>query len=138
MKRITTLFIATALLTSGCTWFSREKSSIDISELTDIATPLATRVNWSKDVGEGTDDEGVRLVVSLDGSTVYVANFGGEIQAVNTQNGSTLWSQDVDMDLGGGPGVGSGLVIVGTTDGDVIALGQSSGNESWRAKVSTA
>ena len=137
MKIRYALLIATILLASGCTWFSREKSSVDVSELTELASPLASAVNWSMDVGEGTDDEGVRLVVSLDGTTVYVANFGGNILAVNAQTGSTLWSKDVDMDLAGGPGAGYGLVIAGSTEGDIVTLSQSNGDELWRAQVST-
>lgn len=137
MNKHFAILILSTLLLSSCSWLSREKSSIEISDLTDLANPLASRVVWNTDVGEGADGEGVRLVVSLDGSTVYVANFGGEIVAVNTQSGSTQWSRDVDVDLAGGPGVGNGLVIAGSIEGDVIALSQSNGGESWRSKVST-
>ena len=69
-------------------------------------------------VGDTVVKEGDWL--SLDGTTVYVANFGGNILAVNAQTGSTLWSKDVDMDLAGGPGAGYGLVIAGSTEGDII------------------
>lgn len=137
MKKLLALLAAITLLNSGCSWFSRVEPAVDISELTELASPLASRVNWSRDVGEGTDEEGVRLVVSLDGSTVYVANYGGTILALNSQSGSTVWSQDAGIDLAGGPGAGNGLVIAGSTEGDVIALSQSGGAESWRATVST-
>ena len=137
MKILLALLAATTLLTSGCSWFSREKPAVDVSELTEIASPLVSSVNWSRDVGEGTDEEGVRLVVSLDGSTVYVANFGGSILALNSQSGSTVWNRDVGTDLGGGPGAGNGLVVTGSTEGEVIALSQSSGAENWRSRVST-
>lgn len=137
MKTRYALLTAMLLLAQGCSWLSRETSSVDVSELTELVNPLASRVNWSADVGEGTDEEGVRLVVSLDGTTVYVANFGGEIRALNAQTGSTLWTRSVDLNLGGGPGAGYGLVIVGSTEGDVVTLSQSNGNELWRAKVST-
>jgi outer membrane protein assembly factor BamB len=111
--------------------------AVDISELTELASPLASRVNWSRDIGEGTDEEGVRLVVSLDGSTLYAANYGGTILALNSQTGSTIWSKDAGIELAGGPGASNGLVIVGSTEGEVIALSQSGGTESWRATVST-
>lgn len=35
----------------------------------------------------------------------------------------------------GGPGVGDGLVVVGSLEGDVIALDAATGTEKWRAKV---
>lgn len=37
--------------------------------------------------------------------------------------------------LAGGPGVGDGLVVIGTLDGQVIALDQNDGTEKWRANV---
>lgn len=36
----------------------------------------------------------------------------------------------------GGPGVGEGLVAIGTLEGEVIALDAATGAEKWRAKVS--
>ncbi|HBK45910.1 MAG TPA: outer membrane protein assembly factor BamB [Xanthomonadaceae bacterium] len=36
----------------------------------------------------------------------------------------------------GGPGVGEGLVVIGSLDGEVIALDADSGAEKWRAQVS--
>lgn len=35
----------------------------------------------------------------------------------------------------GGPGAGDGLVVVGTLDGDVIALNAADGSEKWKAQV---
>ena len=137
MKKLLALPAAAILLTSGCSWFSREEPAVDISELTELASPLASRINWSTDVGEGADEEGVELVVSLDGSVVYVANFGGSILAINSLSGSTIWSKDTGVDLAGGPGAGNGLVLAGSTEGEIIALSQSNGAENWRSSVST-
>lgn len=44
--------------------------------------------------------------------------------------------QKLDWYFTGGPGVGDGLVAVGTLDGQVIALDAATGSEKWRAKVS--
>jgi outer membrane protein assembly factor BamB len=137
MKKLLALLATTTLLTSGCSWFSREEPAVDISELTELASPLASRVNWSTDVGEGADGEGVELVVSLDGSVVYVANFGGNIVAIDSLSGKTIWSKDTGVELAGGPGAGNGLVLAGSTEGDIIALSQSNGAENWRSTVST-
>ena len=137
MKKLLALLATTILLTSGCSWFSREEPAVDISELTELASPLASRVNWSTDVGEGADGEGVELVVSLDGSVVYVAKFGGRIVAINSLTGKTIWNKDTGVDLAGGPGAGNGLVLAGSTEGDIIALSQSNCAENWRSTVST-
>src|SRR5690606_28969172 len=39
------------------------------------------------------------------------------------------------LPLSGGPGVGGGLVVVGSLKGDVIALDADTGAERWRARV---
>jgi outer membrane protein assembly factor BamB len=43
--------------------------------------------------------------------------------------------EKLDWNFSGGPGAGDGLVVVGTLDGQVIALDAASGTEKWRAKV---
>lgn len=43
----------------------------------------------------------------------------------------------IDWRFSGGPGAGDGLVVIGTLDGQVIALDASNGTEKWRAKVSS-
>jgi outer membrane protein assembly factor BamB len=131
------VFLAVVIATPGCSWFRREQSAVDVSELVELANPRAVEVGWNQNSGKGADDHGVTLVASLDGSTVYVAHHNGIINSFNTQTGANLWTQDVDADLGGGPGVGNGLVIVGTTEGEVMALNQTNGSEVWRSRVSS-
>ena len=48
-----------------------------------------------------------------------------------------VWDTETDSPLSGGPGVGDGLVLLGTSDGEVIALGEDDGEIKWRARVSS-
>src|SRR3546814_16665970 len=57
------------------------------------------------------------------------------VQAFDLQTGATLWTFDSDLALSGGPGVGDGLVVVGSLEGDVIAPDAGTGAARWRAKV---
>lgn len=41
----------------------------------------------------------------------------------------------IEWRFSGGPGAGDGLVVIGTLDGQVIALDAGNGTEKWRAKV---
>ena len=131
------ILLATALFTSGCSFFGIEKSAVDVAELVPLAGMQTARVVWNSKLGKGADGKGVKLVASLDGSTLYVAHFDGKVEAVSTSSGASLWKTDLGIQISGGPGVGNGLVISGTTEGEVIALSQSTGSESWRATVST-
>ena len=138
MKTLTHLILFTALLfASGCSFFGIEKSAVDVAELVPVAGMQTARVVWNSDLGKGADGKGVTLVASLDGSTLYVAHVDGKVEAVSASSGASLWKTDMDIQIGGGPGVGDGLVISGGTEGQVVALSQSTGSEIWRSAVST-
>ncbi len=47
----------------------------------------------------------------------------------------TVWRKDTKTLLAGGTGAGDGLVVVGSSEGVVIALNAKDGAERWRAKV---
>ena len=53
------------------------------------------------------------------------------------ETGESVWDTDTDSPLSGGPGVGDGLVLLGTSDGEVLALGDKDGEIRWRARVSS-
>lgn len=136
MKRLTmTVALAAAVATSGCSWLGKETSAVQPAELDKLIDARSSVVNWSRDTGSGTDDLDVKLVATLDGSSVYVADADGNVTAVESNSGSTRWSVDVDLDLRGGPGAGEGLVVVGSSEGDLVALSSTGGQELWRAKL---
>ncbi len=45
--------------------------------------------------------------------------------------------KDLELPVSGGVGVGYGLVLLGTLKGEVIALDSTSGEEKWRARVTS-
>jgi outer membrane protein assembly factor BamB len=74
----------------------------------------------------------------VSGSRVYVANREGYIKALNSSNGKVIWSVEKEgLEISGGPGAGEGLVLVGTSNGEVLALSEQDGSEVWRSRVSS-
>lgn len=136
-KALLLLTVAALTASSGCSWFSRETSAVVVSELTDIVNARTSNVGWKRSLGKGENGVDVKLEPSLSGSSVYVAHRKGGVDAVNTGNGQAAWKHDTDTLLSGGPGAGSGLVIVGGNDGELIALDSAQGSERWRAKLSS-
>src|SRR3546814_15140282 len=57
--------------------------------------------------------------------------------AFDALTGKLLWSVKTKLPLSGGPGVGAGRLVLGSLEGDVIALDADSGAEIWRTKVSS-
>jgi len=56
---------------------------------------------------------------------------------LNRENGDIIWKKKLDLPVSGGVGAAYGLVLVGTLRGDVVALDATSGDEKWRARVSS-
>ena len=46
-----------------------------------------------------------------------------------------IWQTNTKRSIGGGPGVGSGVVVVGTREGKVLALSPVTGEVLWKAQV---
>ena len=113
---------------------NKDKSA-EPAKLTDI-TPLVTASPlWSVSVGKGEKDLGIGQHPTINGDHVYAAAVDGGVSAIDLTTGKSLWHYDSKAHLSGGPGVGSGLVVVGGLKGEVIALDEATGQEKWTAKV---
>jgi outer membrane protein assembly factor BamB len=106
------------------------------AELVDIKPTLEVHRLWSESMGGGGEVLWLTLGVAGSGDTVYAAGHSGKVRALDAANGKQRWQVDTDLELSAGPGVGSGLVVVGTGDGDVVALDATDGKERWKTRVS--
>ena len=135
--------LATALL-SGCgtmadpfEWFDATEV-VEPSPLVELENKVQPDTLWSRDVGAGTDEQRLNLAPRVVGDTVYVADAEGTVQALATANGKKRWEVELDdVPVSGGPGVGDGMVLLGTSDAEVIALNAESGELRWRVRVSS-
>lgn len=124
---------------SACGW-------IDSLRKDDSAKPLALeRINeaaqlerlWRVNVGNGQGDKYNLLKPALSGSRIFAAANNGDVLAIDTASGRTLWRQRTNEVISGATGVGGDLVLVGTENSQVLALAQDDGRELWRARVSS-
>ncbi len=108
------------------------------AELVDLKSSISVRKLWSTSVGSGSSKDRVKLVPFVHGGRVYVANREGVIQALDSSSGRAIWSVEKEgLEISGGPGAGEGLALVGTSNGEVVALSAQDGSEKWRARVSS-
>jgi outer membrane protein assembly factor BamB len=136
--------IVFVIFLSGCgsmadptTWWDDEGNEIKPSELVEISNELQVRTVWSTDVGSGSGDQHLKLVPRIDGGRVFAADSEGKVVSLDATTGKRLWSIDTELPLSGGPGSGSGVVVVGTRDGEVLALDDTNGEIRWKASVSS-
>lgn len=132
-SRLLPLFAGLALLAAACS-----KNDVDPpAELTDFrATAKVERV-WSSSTRGAEPKLRLGLGVALDGETLYAAGHGGDVVAMNRDDGRRVWRTDTRLKLSGGPGVGEGLVVVGATHGGIVALDAQTGAVRWKTQVNS-
>lgn len=160
MLRRTLIIAALLAFTTGCTtlkgWFGDKASkALEPAELTEIANPLGVRKAWSRKLGDENASLGLRQRPAIEGDRLYVSNDEGRVLAIDANTGDVIWDSEVaptrkvgsrvffwrrksvDGGLSGGPGVGSGMVVAGGRNGEVVALDAETGAERWRTKVTS-
>lgn len=111
------------------------KSYPDATPLEKTQQDLAVRVLWSRELGPVLRNHHAQLPVVIQGDDLYYANISGEVGALRSLDNTSRWKLATGETLSAGPGVGAGLVLVGTRKAQLIALDQASGAERWRANL---
>jgi outer membrane protein assembly factor BamB len=139
MKRLLVMLVVAGLLSgcSGMPLLSGGDNADPPAELEQVSGDIQLKQLWSKDVGAGFNEQFVRLVPTVHGQHLLVADRKGRVTALSAESGKQLWEVDTGTLISAGPGAGEGLVLVATSDGEVLALGLDDGKPVWRAQVSS-
>ncbi len=136
------LFAFTLVLLSGCGTVknllgSGVDNSIPPTPLVEIETLAEIIKLWEKDTGKGSTKQYLKLTPSHIQGKVFVADIRGNLAAIDATTGNTLWENDADMNITGGPGSSETLTMIGSDNGDVLAYASESGEFLWQAQVSS-
>lgn len=156
------IVIAFGVVISGCNAFSW-LPFVDASDpqrvKADKPTPLlefdaeaAIVIRWSQKVGRGLGKKYLDIAPGINEDTVYAADAYGIVAAFDRVTGAKRWETRVGRPerksvfdvtdrsdpsfVSGGVGVAQGLVVVGTINGEVIALSAANGDARWRSSLS--
>jgi len=126
--------VAAVVLFAAC---SKDKDIDTPAALTPINATLKVEHVWSSKVADkGAKVLRLGLGLAAEGDRVYAAGYKGEVIAYNINNGHEIWRTKVKKTpFSGGPAVGNGLVAVGTSEGEVVALGAEDGKIRWRVRL---
>ncbi len=106
--------------------------------LTAITPSITVQRLWSRSVGKGERLLGLRERPTIADGRVYVSeSHDARVFAIDLMSGREIWRTDTKLRLTGGPGAGSSMVVVGSINGDIVALAADTGAERWRAKTSS-
>jgi len=128
------LGLSLLLVLAGC---SEDDDPYAPAPLPDIENQFEPKVLWQTDVGEGMLETTGRLVPTYAYGKIYIADAAGTIATVDPDSGKTLWKRETGLEIGGGPGVGSGHIAVGTHQGELVLFDAESGEEKWRRMVTS-
>jgi len=129
--------LAVALL-NGCSWLRGGEDNVEPpAELKDITPTVTLDRLWAADVGDGIDEQFLRLVPAVDGGRVFAADHKGRVAAFEAASGKPVWEVKTGVHVTGGVGTGEGLILVGGSEAEVVALDWRDGSEVWRSQVSS-
>ena len=154
------IFLICLGLLAGCSM--TEKLGSYLKSDKDNAEPPAPLVEfkqglnvielWSESTGSGTKEQYLNLAPIIVNQRLYVVDVFGRIKCLDATNGDTIWAKDM-KDIGdsklkfwseaesetitGGPGYGENTILIGTSEGRVIAYSADKGEELWRANVTS-
>lgn len=136
------LFAAGALIylsviVSGCAWLGDKDNAAPPAKLAAFEETVRLEKIWSRDTGQGTDGQLLKLVPVVSAGRVFVADRKGLVEALDAETGKRLWKTDTDALISSGPGVGDELVLAGTSNGELIALNAEDGAIRWRIAVTS-
>lgn len=136
MRRLPLL--AVILLLQGCQtvssvydgWFGSGPKQ-KAAELVSFEPRATMRVVWQGSVGSAQNNA---FYPVASGNTVYAGGASGQIAGFSASNGAQQARFDAGSPLSGGVGYGSGLILVGTARGEVLAF-ESSGKPAWKVQL---
>jgi outer membrane protein assembly factor BamB len=127
------LALGALLIFTAC---SKDKDVDQPAKLTDINATLRVEKVWTASVADkGAKPLRLGLGLAVAGKRVFAAGRKGEVAAYDLASGRRLWSVKTKLALSGGPGAGAGMVVVGSTFGDLIALNETDGATRWKVRL---
>lgn len=125
------------LTLSGCStiggWFSSGPVKAKPAELVEFKPSASLVEAWRAEAG---DADSYLFRPQAEGDDVLAAG-GSRVVRIAVATGNTVWKTDVGVKLSAGAGVGHGLVLAGSSRGELLALDLSSGQQRWKVSLSS-
>jgi outer membrane protein assembly factor BamB len=139
-SRLRTLLALCALaaLMAGCDSIYRAYDNafgsgpiVKPSPLPEIKPTATMKVVWQGNVGAS---EKQVFFPAISGNVAYVTGASGNVIGFDTTNGNAVSQFSAGQAISGGVGYGAGLILLGTTKGEVMAF-EPGGKLAWKAQL---
>lgn len=91
---------------------------------------------WHRDAGIGVRLGALTLTPAVTSRHLYVADVEGRLYCFDRLTGKRIWRLETGLRIGA-LNVGYGYLLLGTRDGEAVALKADSGDEVWRVRLSS-
>jgi len=148
-KRVLLMSAILLLGVAGCNSFKKENIQPPTPLNEDLKATVQVDRLWTTSIGDGANDNGVRMRPAVADGVLYAASTDGKLAAIDANSGKTLWSKSSkthgwfgwgekdlpDALFSGGPAVNGDLLVVGTLDGHVYGVNAKDGSPRWNTAV---
>ncbi len=128
MRGLRGLVLSVAVLLAACA-----ETVVPPAELTNFKPAVKVKVAWKTGIG---DSGPYVFSPAIWEGDYFAADTDGKLVRIDGANGRIKWRIDTNEVLSGGVGARDGLVLVGTSHGEVLAYG-TDGKFRWRTRVSS-
>ncbi len=145
-------FMVLALTINGCAVFEAggdlvssvtgvftggDDNSEPPAELREYVSEIEIDSLWERQSGSGSEDYFLKLVLAIAYGKTFSADQHGLLEARDVNSGELVWEQETEYSFSAGPGTGIDLVVMGTSNAEVVAFDLENGEPKWRTRVSS-
>lgn len=134
---ISNIVLFFSFILAGCSSLFESDNQEAPIELVDYTPRIAIETLWSKSIGSGNAEQIAKLIPVFNRDRIFIADYEGQVYALDAKSGDSIWNVDVGTQLSSGPGLAIDCVLLGTNKAEVIALIEHDGKELWRERVSS-
>lgn len=126
--------VALLLLTAACSSSKRENIRPP-RDLEKFDATVSVERLWSRSLGDVGAKPGLGLAPVLVDGRLYATNARGDVFILDAASGAEIARHRTGLAIASGPGVGEGVIAVGTLDGRLVVIDAESGVERFSAKL---
>lgn len=136
---IVAIVAASTLTLAGCSNGKGFKPEVHKpNKLPAITAPAQTlALVWKDSIGSEAKSDPLRPQLDVQDGNVYAASHSGRVYAWNA-SGQKLWQVKTKQDITSGVTAGAGLVVFGTSKGNIVALNAKDGKTLWTKSTSAS
>jgi outer membrane protein assembly factor BamB len=107
------------------------------AELLSFDETVDVDIVWRRSLGKGSGAKNIRLRPAQSGDNVYVADYNGQLWALELVSGDKVWSRNFDQNITSGVVVAENDLFIATQDGILHSVAKSNGELQWSQPLSS-